>query len=66
MSNAKQVKAVDPLINGLPSGSFNLGDGVNYFQLHTQSLLELLKMTLSTAADLNETSLEQSMIDIAK
>ena len=28
MANAKQVKAAAPLNNGLPSGSFNTGDGV--------------------------------------
>ena len=31
MSNAKQVKAVEPLINGLPVGTFNSGDGVTLF-----------------------------------
>ena len=31
MANTKQVKAVSPLINGLPSGSFQSGDGVTLF-----------------------------------
>ena len=34
MSNAKQVKSVEPLINGLPgvgAGTFQTGDGVNLF-----------------------------------
>ena len=31
MSNAKQVKAVEPLINGLPStDAFDSGDGVSF------------------------------------
>ena len=37
MSNAKQVKAIDPLIKGLPStATFKSGDGVSLFSLsHT-------------------------------
>ena len=66
MSNAKQVKAVDPLINGLPSGSFQSGDGVSLFSTAHPTLAGTFQNTLTTAADLNETSLEQSMIDIAK
>ena len=31
MANTKQVKSVNPLINGLPSGSFTSGDGVSLF-----------------------------------
>ena len=66
MSNAKQVKAVDPLINGLPSGSFQSGDGVSLFNTAHPTLAGTFQNTLTTAADLNETSLEQSMIDIGK
>ena len=65
MANTKQVKAVNPLINGLPSGSFQSGDGVTLFNTSHPTVSGTVKNTLSTAADLNETSLEQSLIDIA-
>jgi len=65
MANTKQVKAVSPLINGLPSGSFTSGDGVTLFNTGHPTIAGNVKNTLSTAADLNETSLEQSLIDIA-
>ena len=63
MSNAKQVKAVEPLINGF--GTFKTGDNVVLFSDSHPTVAGTFKNTLSTAADLNETSLEQSMIDIA-
>jgi hypothetical protein len=66
MSNAKQVKAVEPLINGLPStATFKSGDTVALFSTAHPTVAGTFKNTLSTQADLNETSLEQSMIDIA-
>ena len=65
MANTNQVKAVSPLINGLPSGSFTSGDGVSLFNTAHPTIAGNVKNTLSTAADLNETSLEQSLIDIA-
>ena len=66
MSNAKQVKAVEPLINGLPStNTFKSGDGVSLFNTSHTTVAGSFKNTLSTQADLNETSLEQSLIDIA-
>ena len=65
MANTKQVKAVSPLINGLPSGSFQSGDGVTLFNTAHPTIAGNVKNTLTTAADLNETSLEQSLIDIA-
>ncbi len=65
MANTKQVKAVNPLINGLPSGSFNSGDGVTLFNTAHPTVSGTVSNTLATAADLNETSLEQSLIDIA-
>ena len=65
MANTKQVKAVNPLINGLPSGSFQSGDGVTLFNTAHPTVSGTVKNTLTTAADLNETSLEQSLIDIA-
>ena len=63
MSNAKQVKAVEPLINGF--GTFKSGDAVALFSTAHPTVAGTFKNTLTTAADLNETSLEQSMIDIA-
>ena len=65
MANTKQVKAVNPLINGLPSGSFTSGDGVSLFNTSHPTVSGTVSNTLATAADLNETSLEQSLIDIA-
>jgi hypothetical protein len=66
MSNAKQVKAVEPLINGLPStATFNSGDGVALFSTAHPTIAGTFQNTLTTQADLNETSLEQALIDIA-
>ena len=67
MSNAKQVKAVTPLNNGLSGvASFKSGDGVSLFSTnHTTVSGTAVKNTLTTQADLNETSLEQGLIDIA-
>ena len=68
MSNAKQVKAALPLNNGLPgvtTGKFTSGDGANLFSLSHSTIAGNVKNTLTTQADLNETSLEQSLIDIA-
>ena len=67
MSNAKQVKSVEPLINGLPStDTFDSGDGVSLFNTAHPTLNGTFQNTLTTQADLNETSLEQSLIDIGK
>jgi len=65
MSNAKEVKAVNPLINGLPSGSFKTGDAVTLFSTAHPTIAGVFSNTLTTAADLNETSMEQALIDIA-
>ena len=67
MSNAKQVKAVTPLNNGLSSvATFKAGDTVSLFSTnHTTVSGTAVKNTLTTQADLNETSLEQALIDIA-
>ena len=66
MSNAKQVKAVEPLINGLPGvDTFKSGDGESLFGVAHPTVSGSFKNTLTTQADLNETSLEQSLIDIA-
>jgi hypothetical protein len=63
MANTKQVKAVNPLINGF--GTFTSGDGVSLFNTSHPTISGTVSNTLATAADLNETSLEQSLIDIA-
>jgi len=66
MSNAKQVKAVEPLINGLPqTATYNSGDGVALFSVSHPTIAGTFQNTLTTQADLNETSLEQALIDIA-
>jgi hypothetical protein len=66
MANTKQVKAVAPLINGLPTtDGFDSGDGVSLFNTAHPTIAGTVKNTLTTQADLNETSLEQSLIDIA-
>jgi len=67
MSNAKQVKAAAPLNNGLPTtDGFDSGDAVSLFNTsHTTVSGTSVKNTLTTQADLNETSLEQALIDIA-
>ena len=70
MANTKQVKAMAVLNNAFASagaaGSDPGGDGVSL--INTQHPLQtggFLQNRLSTDADLNETSLEQSLIDIA-
>jgi len=66
MSNAKQVKAAVPLNNGLPSvATYKTGDTVSLFSTNHTTINGSCANTLSTQADLNETSLEQSLIDIA-
>ena len=67
MSNAKQVKAVEPLINGLPGvDTFKSGDGESLFGTEHPTIAGTFQNTLTTQADLNETSLEQSLIDIGQ
>ena len=66
MANAKQVKAAVPLNNGLPAvATFKTGDGVSLINSSHPTVAGTFSNTLSTAADLNETSLEQALIDIA-
>jgi hypothetical protein len=66
MANTKQVKAVNPLIQGLPAtDNFDSGDGVALFSTAHPTIAGTVANTLATQADLNETSLEQSIIDIA-
>ena len=67
MSNAKEVKGAQPVNNGLPGvATFNSGDGVSLFNTaHTTISGTNVSNTLTTQADLNETSLEAALIDIA-
>jgi hypothetical protein len=66
MANAKQVKGAAPLNNGLPGvATFKTGDAVSLINASHPTIAGTFSNTLSTAADLNETSLEQAMIDIA-
>ena len=66
MANTKQVKSVVPLIQGLPTNdNFNSGDGVSLFNTSHPTIAGTVANTLAVQADLNETSLEQSLIDIA-
>jgi len=64
MANAKQVKAANVLNNAFDS-NFTGGDGVELCSAVHPIVAGTFKNELSTAADLNETSLEQSLIDIA-
>ncbi len=64
MANTKQVKAANVLNNAFDS-NFKGGDGKELCADDHPTLSGSFKNELSTSADLNETSLEQSMIDIA-
>ena len=66
MSNTKQVKAASVLNNAQKTSGFNGGDGVSLINnAHPLATGSTLSNVLATAADLNETSLEQSLIDIS-
>ena len=69
MANAKQIKSAFTLNQGLPgiaaAAAFQSGDNVNLFSLVHPTIAGTVANTLAVQADLNETSLEQSMIDIA-
>jgi hypothetical protein len=66
MAQTKQVKAVNPLIQGLPTtNNYDSGDNVSLFNTAHPTIAGTVANTLGTQADLNETSLEQSLIDIA-
>ena len=67
MANTKQVKAAAVLNNAFnTTGAYNGGDGVALCTTnHPLATGGTFRNELSTAADLNETSLEQSLIDIA-
>ena len=66
MSNTKQVKAASVLNNAQKATGFNGGDGVPLISnAHPLATGGTFSNVLATAADLNETSLEQSLIDIS-
>ena len=64
MSQTKQVKAAAVLNNAF-STSYPIGDGAALCSSAHPSLTGNQRNLLSTAADLNETSLEQMLIDVA-
>ena len=64
MANTKQVKGAGVLNNGFLA-AFAGGDGQPLFSNAHPTLSGNFSNMLTTAADLNETSLEQSLIDIA-
>ena len=64
MSQTKQVRAAAVLNNAF-STSYPIGDGAALCSSSHPSLTGNQRNLLSTAADLNETSLEQMLIDIA-
>src|SRR6056300_530283 len=63
MANTKQVKAANVLNNAF-STSFPGGDGQPLLDQAHPTIAGSFRNELQTAADLNETSLEQSLIDI--
>jgi len=64
MANTKQVKAANVLNNAFDP-NFTGGDGVELCSAVHPIVAGTFANELGTAADLNETSLEQSLIDIA-
>ncbi len=66
MANTKQVKGAFPLNQGLPTtDNYDSGDSVSLFSTAHPTIAGVFSNTLTTQADLNETSLEQALIDIA-
>ena len=64
MANAKQVKAAN-VLNRAFNSSYTGGDGLELCSLAHVIVSGTEQNELTTAADLNETSLEQALIDIA-
>ena len=64
MANTKQVKAAAVVNNGY-SASYVGGDGVALFSVSHPTLAGTFSNRLTTASQLNETSLEQALINIA-
>jgi len=65
MAHTKQVKAAYPLNNAYTSGNFAAGDALALCDTHLTVDGGNNKNLLTVASDLNETSLEQAVIDIA-
>ena len=64
MANTKQVKAANVLNNAF-SASYAGGDGKELCATNHPTIAGTFSNELATSADLNETSLEQALIDIA-
>ena len=64
MANTKQVRAANVLNNAF-NANFAGGDGVELCSAVHPTIAGTFSNELATSADLNETSLEQSLIDIA-
>ena len=65
MAQTKQIKAAAVLNNAFSAGSDAIGDGVALCSASHPSLSGSQTNVLAVAADLNETSLEQMLIDVA-
>jgi len=65
MAQTKQIKAAAILNNAFSAGASAIGDGAALCSSAHPSLSGNQRNQLSTASDLNETSLEQMLIDIA-
>jgi hypothetical protein len=65
MSQTKQIKAASILNNAFSTGANVIGDGVALCSASHPSISGNQSNVLAVAADLNETSLEQMLIDIA-
>jgi len=65
MAQTKQIKAAAILNNAFSTGANAIGDGAALCSSSHPSLSGNQRNLLSVAADLNETSLEQMLIDIA-
>tara|TARA_R100000935_G_scaffold34629_1_gene55273 strand:+ start:51 stop:962 length:912 start_codon:yes stop_codon:yes gene_type:complete len=65
MAQTKQIKAASILNNAFTAGSSAGGDGVSLLSASHPTINGTQSNLLTVAADLNETSLEQALIDIA-
>jgi len=67
MAHTKQVKGAFPLNNAYTAANFTAGDGVQLCSATGHKTIDgtAIPNALATASDLNETSLEQAVIDIA-
>ena len=67
MSQTKQVKGMFPLNNAFLTTNFTAGDNAALCSVdgHTQIDGTAIRNVLTTASDLNETSLEQAVIDLS-